>query len=669
MDRFEEFTNTYQLLEKLGEGSGGVVYRAYHKRLQKEVVLKEIKSKGLSMADKRQEVDILKNLNHMYLPQVLDFLVYDDEVYTVMSYIPGKSFRRLLQEGASFTTGQLIRWGMQICSALNYLHSQNPPVIHGDIKPSNLMLTPQGNICLIDFNISFYLNENAVLGYTDGYTSPEQYVIALDSASDRPIGRYSRVDEKADIYSVGATFYHLATGRKLRDCRDRIDRDLLIARTGEAFAQIIEKAVQTDPGKRFQSAYEMFRAFQNVGKKDGRYRALLRRQKGIRIGLVAGLAGFIILGGYGIHTIRLERMDAYNELVEEQETYREQREYDKQEESFEEAVEILPFSLESYYQNACALYEQEEYEKCISFVEYDVEQNEKIDLLQPRMADLYYLEAESHMELEEYPEAVSTFEKLFVIGGFDQEYYRDYAIALAYDGKPEEAEDALDEAIDLGLTEDSVYYTRGEIKKSKQELDQALNDFRKCIDLSEDDGLKARAYTVMSDIYEEQGRDVDQREILLEAREVLPVEEQMILLQRLIQVDMDLAEKSGNDSYREEAIVLLDQVIQQRWDTYETYNNLVILSEKQGRLQEAEQYLNQMAQKFGEDYNIYKRLAFLEIDKQEQRSNSQRDYSTFAGYYQKASEMYQEQLEGNDTDAEMQLLDSVYQQVLAGGWL
>lgn len=146
MDRFEEFTNTYQLLEKLGEGSGGVVYRAYHKRLQKEVVLKEIKSKGLSMADKRQEVDILKNLNHMYLPQVLDFLVYDDEVYTVMSYIPGKSFRRLLQEGASFTTGQLIRWGMQICSALNYLHSQNPPVIHGDIKPSNLMLTPQGNI-------------------------------------------------------------------------------------------------------------------------------------------------------------------------------------------------------------------------------------------------------------------------------------------------------------------------------------------------------------------------------------------------------------------------------------------------------------------------------------------------------------------------------------------
>lgn len=201
--------------------------------------------------------------------------------------------------------------------------------------------------------------------------------------------------------------------------------------------------------------------------------------------------------------------------------------------------------------------------------------------------------------------------------GFDQEYYRDYAIALAYDQEPEKAQDALDEAIELGLKEDSVYYTRGEIKKSQQELDQALNDFKSCIQISEDNELKARAYIVMSDIYEEQGRDQDQREILLEAREALPIENQMILLQRLIQADMDLAERSGNDSYREEAAVLLNQVIEQGWDTYETYNNLVILSEKQGRLQEAEQYLNQMAQKFGEDYNIYKRLAFLEIDKQE----------------------------------------------------
>ena len=151
-----ELSDTYQIIRKLGEGGGGIVYLAYHKRLRKEVVLKQIKGRRLSVADKRQEVDILKNLNHSYLPQVLDFLTIDHEVYTVMSYIPGKSFRQLLKEKRRFSQGELIRYGMQICSALNYLHSQNPPVIHGDIKPANIMLTPQGNICLIDFNISFF---------------------------------------------------------------------------------------------------------------------------------------------------------------------------------------------------------------------------------------------------------------------------------------------------------------------------------------------------------------------------------------------------------------------------------------------------------------------------------------------------------------------------------
>ncbi len=669
MNRFEEFSSTYQILEKLGEGSGGVVYLAYHKRLQKEVVLKQIKSKGLSMADKRQEVDILKNLNHSFLPQVLDFLMMGDEVYTVMSYIPGESLARLQKEGAVFSLGQLTRWGMQICSALNYLHSQRPPVIHGDIKPSNIMLTPQGNICLIDFNISFFLDENAVLGYTDGYTSPEQYIIALDSSSDRPIGNYRKIDEKSDIYSVGATFYHLATGTKLSNYRAQIDYENLADRTSEAFAQIIAKAVEKDPSRRFQSAFEMFQAFQGVGKKDARYRALLHRQTGIRIALAACMAGFIVLGGMGIHTIRVERTQEYNDLVAEQEKYRENGDFDKQEETFEKAVQIRPSSLESYYQNACALFEQGEYQDCISFIEYDVEQNEKIDLMQTRMADLYYLEAESHMELEDYGDAVSTFEKLFQVGGFEEEYYRDYAIALAYNEEPNQAQEALDQAIDLGLKEDSVYYTRGEIDRSLGELDRAVEDFQSCIEIAEDPELKARAYVTLSDIYGEQGRDQDQRDILAEGRQNVPAENQLILLQRLIQADMDLSERTGNPSYEMEAIALLQQVIDQGWDTYETYDSLVVLCEKQGNYQEAKNWLNQMIKKYGEDYNIYKRLAFLEIDLQEEKSNSSRDYQAFAGYYQKAKNMYQKQLKDNNTDEEMQLLDQVYQQVVAGGWL
>ena len=155
MSVIQNFSDTYEILDKLGEGAGGIVYKAYHKRLRQEVVIKQHRRSAVSLTGSRREVDILKNLHHSYLPQVLDFFEIDGDVYTVMSYVPGKSFAQLLAEGYRFTPKELIRWGMQICSALNYLHSQNPPVIHCDIKPANILLTPRGDICLIALEISF----------------------------------------------------------------------------------------------------------------------------------------------------------------------------------------------------------------------------------------------------------------------------------------------------------------------------------------------------------------------------------------------------------------------------------------------------------------------------------------------------------------------------------
>ena len=91
---------------------------------------------------------------------------------------------------------------MQICSALNYLHNQKPPVIHGDIKPANIMLTPEGNICLIDFNIAFYLDDSTVLGYTNGYTSPNSISCSEQQVLSDPSG-HSEIDERADIQCGG----------------------------------------------------------------------------------------------------------------------------------------------------------------------------------------------------------------------------------------------------------------------------------------------------------------------------------------------------------------------------------------------------------------------------------------------------------------------------------
>ena len=665
----KDFSDTYEILEKLGEGAGGIVYKAYHRRLRQEVVIKRYRKGVISLSGNRREADILKNLRHSYLPQVLDFFETDEAVCTVMSYVPGKSFARLLEEGRRFTSRELARWGMQICSALNYLHSQDPPVIHCDIKPANVMLTPQGDICLIDFNISFYLGDTSVLGYTNGYTSPEQYLIALSRESGRGTPEEVKIDERTDIYSVGATLYHLAVGQKVGDYRERIDTGLLSGVTGEAFAQVIEKALRVDPGQRWQSAYDMFRALQDIPKKDRRYLSLLHRQTAVRTLLAALLAGCILLTGYGISEIKRERMDSYNSLVEEQIRLIENNDFEEQEKVFEEASGLIPSSLESYYQNAYALYKQERYEDCIAFVDYDICENEKLDLAQARMADVYYLRADSYFRLEQYEDAADAYEDVFRMGTRHTAYYRDYAIALAYAGEEEEAQDVLQEAIDYGLKEDSIYYAKGEIENALGKPDAALQEFGQCISISDDNEMKARAYLMMDSIYEEKGSGTSQRDILLKAKEDLPAEEQMQILEHLAAVDIELADTTGKAEYREEAVETLVQIIGQGWGTFTTFDTLAVQYQKQGDLEQAQKTADQMLKDYGEDYRIYMRYAFLEIDVQGLRENASRDYTKFAGYCEKAEELYQQQVKDNNTDEEMQLLEEVYRQVEEGGWL
>lgn len=662
------FSDTYEIIGYLQSGSGGAVYKAYHKRLKKEVVLKRIKQKNVNMRINRQEVDILKNLNHSYLPQVLDFLNVDGEIYTVMSFIPGHSFKELLEEGVHFTQNQLIRWGMQLCSALYYLHSQKPPIIHGDIKPANIMLTPQGNICLIDFNISFFMDENTVLGYTEGYTSPEQYIIALDKKSIHAIPNHTVVDEKSDIYSVGATFYHLITGHKLEKRRSGKEYEELKEYVSEGFSSVIMKAIVLERDKRYENAYEMYQAFQNIYKKDNRYKQLLTRQRITRAALTLLLGVSIAGTGYGIHEVKLEHVEKYNSLVEKQVMYREAGKYGKERKTYKSAIKVFPDKLESYYQNAYTLYEEEKYEKCIDFVEYDVLQNEKVDIIDERMGDLYYLETESYFALEDYENSVAVFEKAFQFGAKDSLYYRDYAIALAYNENVEKAEEILQEAIDKGLNEDSIYFAKGEIEKALGNESDAISEFRQCIGMTDDKQLKTRAYLLLSEIYDKEREYEEEREILLEARNNLPIENQMQILEKLIQIDIDLAD-NGDTQLRNEAINLSKEVIEQGWETYTTYNNLAILYQKQKNLTETSNILTQMTELYGDDYNIEKRFAFLEIDKQEQKGNNFRDYSAFEKYYERAEKLYYAQLKNNDTDSEMQLLENVYQQVRRGGWL
>ena len=315
---------TYEILEKIGSGGGGIVYLGRHLRLGKMVVLKADKRRITARPEVlRREVDALKNLSHTYIPQVYDFLVDEDVVYTVMDYIEGESLDRVLERKEKFPQAAVVEWACQLLEALVYLHTRPPHgILHSDIKPANIMLTPQGNICLIDFNIALALGEDGAVkvGLSRGYASPEHYGLDYSAAGETcgvgedagatqigtgaetviPDGasssgftdkRVVQVDVRSDIYSAGATLYHLFTGRRPAVDAKHVE-PIRADEVSPAIAAILERAMEPDPDRRYQTAAEMLHDFEHLHENDPRS---IRHRRCVR--LTAGLLTALFLAG------------------------------------------------------------------------------------------------------------------------------------------------------------------------------------------------------------------------------------------------------------------------------------------------------------------------------------------------------------------------------------
>lgn len=309
----------YEIEREIGSGGGGVVYLGRHIRLDKPVVLKADKR---SLTAKKEtlsrEVNAMKNLNHTYIPHIYDYVEENGVVYTVMDYVEGESLDKKLLRGERFEQAQVIEWACELLEALNYLHTLPPHgILHSDIKPANIMLTPQGDIRLIDFNIALALDQEGAIrvGYSMGYASPEHYGMDYSGISatrmgtsqrtgqtgnatvlppnQRPTtvlpgqnsqasksgGRTILLDVRSDIYSLGATLYHLLSGHRPK--LEAVDVIPLEARNGvsSAVAQIVNKAMAPDPAERFQTAAEMLWAFEHLHENDPRTKKLKRQRR------------------------------------------------------------------------------------------------------------------------------------------------------------------------------------------------------------------------------------------------------------------------------------------------------------------------------------------------------------------------------------------------------
>lgn len=149
----------------------------------------------------KREADILQELDHHGIVKIHDYHVSEDGKYfLVMDYVPGKNLEMIVNTNGPLTSELVVRIAIQCCEVLDYLHGQKDPIIYRDLKPSNLMLTPDGRIIFIDFGIArqFMPKEVATRVVTAGYSPPEQY--------------FGKPETRSDLYSLGATMSHLLTG-------------------------------------------------------------------------------------------------------------------------------------------------------------------------------------------------------------------------------------------------------------------------------------------------------------------------------------------------------------------------------------------------------------------------------------------------------------------------
>ncbi len=280
----------YKILSEIGHGGMSVVYMAINEKANKTWAIKEVRKEGVNdfKAVKQGlivETEMLKKLNHQFLPSIIDVIDMEDSFIIVMDYIEGNSLNQRLKEYGAQPQENVIRWAKELCDVLGYLHSRQPAIIYRDMKPANVMLKPDGHITLIDFGTAkefkeFNVKDTISFG-TIGYAAPEQFG--------------GKTDARTDVYCLGATLYHLVTGmdpsappyeiRPIRQINPALSSGL---------EKIIIKCTQREPEKRYQSCAELMYALEHYNEIDDMH---LKKQKrkifGFGMSVVATIAAGI----------------------------------------------------------------------------------------------------------------------------------------------------------------------------------------------------------------------------------------------------------------------------------------------------------------------------------------------------------------------------------------
>ncbi|GIK62973.1 MAG: protein kinase [Chloroflexota bacterium] len=274
--------NRYRITGVLGVGGMGSVYQArdlQFPNVERYVAVKEMLNlsqdpelRDMSLRNFEREANLLAALSHPAIPTIYDYFSVRDRAYLVMEYINGKDFESILNTVPDIPIEMIVKWGIDVCDVISYLHQHQPPIIFRDIKPANIMIDQFGRLRLIDFGIArtFQVGQKGTTIGTEGYSAPEQYKGEANPGSD--------------IYGVGATLHHALTRHDPRleppfTFADRPIRDANPDVSPELEA-VVMRALTFEMSQRFVSAEAMKKALE----------AVLNKSKGLPV-VSAGAGG------------------------------------------------------------------------------------------------------------------------------------------------------------------------------------------------------------------------------------------------------------------------------------------------------------------------------------------------------------------------------------------
>lgn len=289
----------YKIITRIGAGGMSDVYLSIDTSLNKQWAVKEIRhtadqvTRDLVVHSLTTEAALLKGLDHPAIPRIVDLIDENGSLFVVMDYVDGQDLGQLLKQAGPQDEQDVVDWGIQLCDALDYLHQREPAVVYRDMKPSNVMIRPDGSVKLIDFGIAREIGEAldgvALLGDdremgTAGFGSPEQFTDG------------TTVDIRSDIYSLGATLFFLVTGVHPQKHGVQPIRDLN-PELSSGLETVLLTATAEDPDERFQDCAEMAYALANYRKVDEEYQAhLVSRWRKFWTVTTASIAALVLAG-------------------------------------------------------------------------------------------------------------------------------------------------------------------------------------------------------------------------------------------------------------------------------------------------------------------------------------------------------------------------------------